>query len=335
MKRTIFLIITALLTAILIGQQFNTHESVISDDNFSHLNWPDFDKDNIATDETTMDIVETYQGAKISLVTVFEGKNLIVWLREEGKGIAFYNIYKETETDAYEKVHSQSINQLSVWIDEESDPKSGPSRYKLSITDTDGNESGLSEAHKTLYLSIDNETENGISLNWGKYEGIPFTSFIIKRGTSEDNVEPIDTVTDDNTSYSDNPPDGVYYYQIAIPLPEIISPANWFKSSAGPFSQVESNMEKKIKSSNNIYTHEKTNNIIIYPIPAKNELFIKTSELNYKYLEIIDLDGKQIFKSLNNKDEIVINTSNFSNGMYILQLYLDSEIISKKIMIKR
>ncbi|MFC2087180.1 cadherin domain-containing protein [Bacteroidota bacterium] len=209
-------------------------------------------------DTTTLFVQKPYDGEKIGLVTslVIDDEtqyNLVIWERTANKGTVWYKIYKETTTaDEYELIDSVPFGLLSVYVDSNSLAGTRSERYKISVVDTCGNESELSEAHKTMHLTINIGIENKFNLIWENYEGINFGSYDIYRGTNKDNLQYLSTVPSNIKSYTDDPPAGsTYYYQVRINLPKVISPALFLKASAGPYSQAQSNMEKKLKLSGN------------------------------------------------------------------------------------
>ncbi|MBN2521060.1 MAG: T9SS type A sorting domain-containing protein, partial [Bacteroidales bacterium] len=105
----------------------------------------------------------------------------------------------------------------------------------------------------------------------------------------------------------------------------------------GPFSQSVSNMETKLKSTEDTTSiiNYSNVNIKIYPIPATNELNIEFNELNYDLVEIINLNGEVIFMTKEYSDKLSINTSYIPDGMYILRIYHSEGIISRKIAINK
>ncbi|PLX01136.1 MAG: hypothetical protein C0594_14190, partial [Marinilabiliales bacterium] len=103
----------------------------------------------------------------------------------------------------------------SVYTDINSNPSQQSDRYRISVIDTCNNESELSEAHKTMHLTV--STGVGVyNLIWENYEGFDFGSYLIYRGTSPNNLTPIGTIQSNLTTYTDYQPQGLYYYQIAV-----------------------------------------------------------------------------------------------------------------------
>lgn len=71
------------------------------------------------------------------------------------------------------------------------------------------------------------------------------------------------------------------------------------------------------------------NNIFVFPNPSNNFIDIETTLTDYS-LSVFDIMGKLIFTENSSQNKTRINISNFSNGIYFLQLSSGDKIISKK-----
>lgn len=77
---------------------------------------------------------------------------------------------------------------------------------------------------------------------------------------------------------------------------------------------------------NSTLTTEETdffNDIVVYPVPAKHQLVIKSSEIDEAHLQVYNLLGNKILEIDNYTFGSVIDTSQLSNGSYILVLRSD------------
>lgn len=72
----------------------------------------------------------------------------------------------------------------------------------------------------------------------------------------------------------------------------------------------------------------------IYPNPAKDVIHIKNIPVGTS-LSIFDVTGKIVHKSITEAKEIHINTSNFADGIYFVQLKNDETLTNKKLIINR
>ena len=77
------------------------------------------------------------------------------------------------------------------------------------------------------------------------------------------------------------------------------------------------------------------NTVSIYPNPVKDLVYINSKDNVEKY-EIIDVTGRVINSGSVKKDGQVssVSTDSLSAGLYILKLYTDKEVVTKKIIKK-
>jgi PKD repeat protein len=161
------------------------------------------------------------QAPSVCLVTVDSttGKNLCVFTKDSimNLGIAYYNFYRETsQSGVYQKIGSKASTVLSQWADQSASPLQKPWRYKVSAVDTCGNESAMSDFHKTIHLVINYGVIPGtINLVWDKYEGFQYGTYYIYRYSNFDGWNLIDSVASTDHSYTDGnlPPSlaGLFY----------------------------------------------------------------------------------------------------------------------------
>ena len=73
-------------------------------------------------------------------------------------------------------------------------------------------------------------------------------------------------------------------------------------------------------------------NIHIYPNPVVNQLIISNQELAISNIEIYDITGKRIKTQQVGSKNIIIDTSNWENGMYLIHLKVKNATFVKKII---
>jgi len=135
-----------------------------------------------------------YAFQEIFMVTVdtSEDKNMILWDKAINEGIDSFKIYKETiVANEYKLIGTKSHKQYNYYIDENSDPKVQSAKYKISVVDTCGNESALSDHHKTIHLTSNigiSEGDTVMNLIWNHYDGFIFGTYNIYRGSSENSL---------------------------------------------------------------------------------------------------------------------------------------------------
>lgn len=105
----------------------------------------------------------------ICLVTVDEetaDHNIVVWEKPmDLEPIDSFYIHREISAGVYEKIGAVEKDELSQFHDYDANPNSTGFRYKISILDVCGNESGLSTYHNTIHLQYQG---NG-NFNWNHY----------------------------------------------------------------------------------------------------------------------------------------------------------------------
>ncbi|WP_298893438.1 chondroitinase-B domain-containing protein [uncultured Psychroserpens sp.] len=77
------------------------------------------------------------------------------------------------------------------------------------------------------------------------------------------------------------------------------------------------------------------NSISLYPVPAKDKLYIKDINNQIDFIQVYSLDGRKVIeKTIHTaSEELSIDTSSLINGAYILSLSNRNQIISKMIVI--
>ena len=218
--------------------------SAIANEGYRFTHWSDGNTDNPRTitidkDTSITAFFTDYIIPQICMVSVQNGRNTVLW--EKGLEVENYNIYRESNiADEYELVAIIPYDSLSIWVDTVSKPTSRSYRYRMTTTDTSGYESEPGDVHKTMHLTINKGIGNQWNLVWTEYEGAPYTTYVIYRGTNASNIQQIDVMpAGGNTTYTDeNAPEGDVYYQVGVMMS---SPCNPSKSSSIIMSNIATN----------------------------------------------------------------------------------------------
>lgn len=96
--------------------------------------------------------------------------------------------------------------------------------------------------------------------------------------------------------------------------------------------EVEIGKVTVINSSLSISDNNLNSNILIYPNPFSDILYINSTEKNISKLEIYSILGKRLNLIKSNFEEI--NTSNLTKGTYLIKIYLKDKVLSKIILKK-
>jgi hypothetical protein len=100
-------------------------------------------------------------------------------------------------------------------------------------------------------------------------------------------------------------------------------------------------MEIVVKEKKNALSTDNNVALIVYPVPASNELFIefdKASEDNY-LLQIVSVDGKVVYNEVvmpNFDSKTALNTTVWADGSYFITLINQNgtTVLSKKIIVQ-
>jgi len=77
------------------------------------------------------------------------------------------------------------------------------------------------------------------------------------------------------------------------------------------------------------------NDYDVFPNPATNSINIHTSKFTNYHLSLINMQGKEVYSSKNNKQSAqTIDISGFSKGIYILKMSSEKSLFNKKIIIE-
>lgn len=296
-----------------------------------------------ATANVTVNML-TMAKPEIGIVGVTSSnKNRIVWNKPVTTGIESYYIYKETNTsNVFEKIGTVSYDSLSVFVDNQSSPDVKSNKYKISIFDCNGMESPLSDAHKTMHLSINKGQNNTWNLIWEAYQGFNVSTYNIYRGTNANNLNFFDATSGSSTQYSDlSAPSGDVYYQLEVISSILINPSkapSTIQKSIGSENSNGASLVSYNSSRSNIATNtvsgvnELTGDnkkINIYPNPVKNELKIEF-EGNSSF-EIMNLMGQVVYNG-DVSESTTVQTANLSSGIYLIKFKTGKTFEYKKII---
>ncbi len=300
-----------------------------------------------ATDSMHVFVQNVYQDEQICLLTSDPqtGHNMVVWEKTPNKGTHHFNIYRK-RSGTFQKIGERPFDSVSVFVDATSLFENQAEIYKITTTDTCGNESSLDSAdsHTTIFLQWNNNT-GGVNLGWSKYKvnnvEYDFDYYILYRGSDSTALDSITTVDYTADRYTDNSPEaltGKYYYRIAGVKTPYCYANSKLKTSAGPFSQSISNLEDNRLKGDAIDDNLASRiNLQIYPNPFKKLTTIAYTLQNAANISI------EVYNVINEKVGIIVNQSQEPGdyryqynpgkpGVYYLQFRMDGNMVTKKII---
>jgi hypothetical protein len=242
-------------------------------------------------------------------------QNRLVWEKPLTNGIDSFYVYKETNVATiYSKIGATDYTDLAIFLDQNSNPAIQSSRYKISILDTCGTETLLSDFHKTIHLTINAGVGGAWNLIWSHYEGIPFGSYNIYRGTNSSNLSLLTTIQSNLNSYTDlAPPSGPIYYQI-----EIVNPNSCDPTKIVGYDVARSNI---VNNGINGLNLAMNNGIHIYPNPTSKELTIQIEpDFVGKDYVLTDNTGRVILNDQFKGIKETVNLEQISIGVYYITI---------------
>ncbi|TSA26228.1 MAG: T9SS C-terminal target domain-containing protein [Bacteroidetes bacterium] len=252
-------------------------------------------------------------------------KNILIWNKVESDYVSHFNVYRETYlNNHYEKIAEVPYSSFSTYIDTTADPLIKTDKYKLSVTDTLGNEFEKSPPHKTIHLNI-NPGIYGFNLIWNHYEGFEFLTYKILRKLSTDPWLVLDSVASNVDSYTDlYTTTGLATYFIEVLRPEPCHP-----TKGSEYSSVISNTATAAPLG---LEEDKLSGILIYPNPVRERLFLSVpGEGKVLFtLEIYRPDGRKVHEDQVRNGTTEIDVTGLQSGMYILKLKGNTASVVKK-----
>jgi len=287
----------------------------------------------------------------ICMVTVdtTTGTNQCVFVKDSiaNKGIAHYNIYRETTTSGvYQYIGARPAHLLSLWTDPSANPSQRAWRYKLSSVDTCGVESPISTFHKTIHLSSNIGLNNVINLAWDNYEGFNYGTYYIWRYHPSTNWVKLDSISGNPNltynSYTDLTPPSLInlHYFIAVANPNGCNPTlKYPEAMTIALNSSRSNIYKINTSLTSVNDFSIADAVSIYPNPTcgKTNLIISQFEdLKINELKVYNVFGECIYQSanfqINSSSNLQIDLKEAPAGIYFLQIKTSGGTAVKKIV---
>ena len=273
----------------------------------------------------------------ICMITVDSliSRNKIVWAKVSPSGVDYYKIYRESSTPGqYLFVDTVRNTSMSKFTDSIANPMTHSWRYKISQVDMCGNESPLSDFHKTMHLTINHGLGNSFNLIWDDYEGYYYPMFYIIRHINALGWVTLDSLQNTMHSYTDNPPSlGGLKYLIGIKKTDscIVSIS---KDQTETYNTSVSNMEEyaiiigveEIKS--NLY------GLDIYPNPNSGVFSLVHSD-KISNVFVYDIYGSIIYeKQKINSSHFDIDLKGMPKGIYFIKVQSGNNVYTDKVIVE-
>lgn len=290
--------------------------------------------------------VSTLEKPKIDFVSVSSAtKNVINWTRIANQNVSAYRIYRETNmAENYIKIGDLIDNTSNYFVDTLSAPNVQSNSYKLAVVDVCGNESPMSDSHKTMHLSINQGINGTWNLIWEQYVGFTVSTYNIYRGTTQTDIRQIGSLSGNNSQFTDfTAPSGSVYYQI-----EAVSSSSAGIPAFGKSLVTSSENGLSITSRSNVATNKSavdgifqlkdlSSALSVYPNPASDKfnLVLNFPLTKKTIVKIFDVAGTQIKSELILSNNQTINTDILPNGIYMIVVESDAFIAKQKLVVTK
>lgn len=257
--------------------------------------------------------------------------NHVIWDKPIVTDIDSFRIYREITSNNYTHIGSVPYDSLSVYVDSVYVPTADPNttyfRYKLSAVDSCGNESVLSQHHRTLFLQANVGLGGVVNLNWSLYEGASVDYYrILRDSTGLGNWQVIDSVPGTTNLYTDNnPPQSASVLDIRYKLQTV------WTTSCSPSRNIvtsESNLKDVPIAAFSVHENALGQQVSIFPNPSDGNFTIKAPYASNGYtITVFDGLGQIVYRSeIESKNlhpgENVISLPlvNLAKGSYVMTL---------------
>ena len=293
----------------------------------------------------TMNVTSAAQAPNICMVTVdsLGNNNEIYWDKTLYPRADSFIVYRETSLNFYTRIGGVSRTALSMYVDTNrsigpanGNPNLSYYRYKLRIKDSCGNVSPLSLWHETIFIQ---DQLNG-NFNWNSYaiesSLPPISIYNLKRRNIATGTETLIASTTGNLSTDPQ-------YNTFWP-----TATKWFVDAVGFNCNATAKvMVLKTKTKSN-QSNDKTfptgivsvsmnTAVNVYPNPAQDVLNVDMNALpkTETIVELQNLLGETLYTTTSLNQHLVINTSAFAKGVYLLNIKQNNKTLAiKKVVVE-
>jgi hypothetical protein len=282
----------------------------------------------------------------ICLVTVSESMdhNIVVWDKPSDPNVIAVNVYREDLAGNFVLIATEAVANLSEYHDLTADPNLRAFSYKISSIDAGGNESVLSDPHRTIHVSSV-EIAGIPKVIWTDYVGYPVDTYQCWRDSmsllGNDDWQMVFTAPssgDSTYAWNDNnAPDAAYFnytsYKIDVTWTHSCEATRAVNHNTSRSNKTLGVQASSIKEST-------ISEVAVYPNPASGQLNLVFSSTSWEPLswQLIDATGKVVkmrdqLKVLGQYRES-LDINGLSGGLYFVRIISPSEtkVISVSIL---
>lgn len=270
----------------------------------------------------------------ICLVTVDSSSqyNIIVWDKTSVYNVDTFIVLREISTNNYQPIAAIPFDSLSQFKDtvrtlyfpNTGDPNFGTYRYKMQCVDINGLYSSSSAYHNTIFFINNGGVFNLLQAYEIENEPNPVSSYVLMRDDlSNGNWHDIASVAGTQTFIID--PMYSTYQNTASWRVRTEWSISCTASKSGYNNSFSNVYNSGLINIDNSYNNDQ---VEIYPNPTNGKIFLNTTKV--ETVEIIDLQGKQIYSGIEN----TIDISQEPKGLYIIKVRTSNGVTVGKIVLE-
>lgn len=271
-----------------------------------------------------------YNNQEICAVSVDTntGKNIVVWNKTAGVGIASFKVYSATSaTGNFNLVGNPVYNNLSAFTDVVSPVLAQSYYYQIKAVDSCSNESAASPVHRTMYANANVISGGMVSLNWTPYVGNSNgVSQNVLRSLNGGPFINLSTLSLSAINFIDSTPiAGIKRYLIELVLGINCNPT---VNKKAELIHIYSNL--MYAGSGGVEAVNLSNAIEVYPNPTSG--IIKVSAIKpgvyLKSIEVINILGSTVKEQITayQTQEAIVDMDALADGVYHLLIVSDKGI---------
>ena len=274
-----------------------------------------------------------FNDEEICIVTVdTTGVNMVVWEKTPGKRTAEYVVLKENASTQYTSIGTTMYNDMSTFVDQNSNPAVQPFRYRIALKDSCGFYSDTSDYHATIHLQASpGVASNEVQLQWTAYEGKQVQTYYIYRWLSPTMRVLVDSVSSNVQTYTDIYPVTTTITALLYEVGAKFVDAGC-SPTAGKNSSYVNSLSNRLDWGQDgglpIGTEEWVNVVLendleIYPNPSRGKLNVSMTgawemEKNVK-LKVMDMTGRTLaVRTLEYGGTVSFDFTDLPAGVYFL-----------------
>ena len=276
---------------------------------------------------------------EICMITVdsITNQSIIVWEKDVTNAITGYGIYKETSFNSnnFQQIAVVAYDSLSEYVDINSNAEILAERYRISIIDSCGGETSLSDVARAIGLKVFPGLGVQRSLSWNAYVGSNqnITLYKIYSGPSYSQLTLLDAVSANISNYLDvSPVNGLNtVYRVYADLSSPCESTRAIRNRS--ISNGTGNIQQPFVQSINEVTVFDAFDFTIMPNPNNGVFTIVLANNNGATATIYDITGKLLVQEKLMGKTNTMNLQGLSRGTYIVRVFDNKGFAAQRLVV--